>query len=707
MDAVRWGVIEPDRARKPANQAAEYWMDAVQRSILYWDIMRKRGNNYLAHLWKGKPPVLTFAYQEVMDGRRLERPVNYALARILPWDRRPAEPGKRPIVIIDPRAGHGPGIGGSKRDSEVGVALKEGHPVYFVFFYPQPMPGQTIADVKNAEARFVEAVKQRHPDAPDPAVIGNCQAGWAVALLGADRPDVTGPILLNGAPLSYWAGVEGKNPMRYRGGLMGGVWLVSLLSDLGNGCFDGANLIMNMEDLNPANTYWSKQYRVFERADTEEQRYLNFERWWNGYFFMTADEIHFIVNSLFVGNELEQGTLELDQGKRINLKNIQDPVLVFASAGDNITPPQQALNWIAKVYGSVEEIQAQDQIIVYLLHQEIGHLGIFVSGKVAQKEHQQIIGNVDFLDYLPPGLYEMVIEDGEVKDGVTDYQVRFEERKIADILALDTDGFADEEAFEPVAYFSRINDALYRTYLAPWIKRMASPFTAEAMRWLHPLRFSRYGFSNLNPWLWSVQALAPIVKSHRQPVDPDNFFLQMEKTLSQAVEDGLNLYREIRDNMQELTFRALYENPWIEALVPQTEREKAKQPSSDRAEIARWRDLADEGGFAEAVIRIMVAMAGADKAIDRSEFLEAEAILRGHDEFKRISPDQVREMVRRQSRILQTAPEYAIHTLGVLLVRESERREAVAIAEKIAWADEQYVPEEQEMMRRIRAVLGV
>ena len=50
-------------------------------------------------------------------------------------------------MIVDPRAGHGPGIGGFKADSEIGVALKAGHPCYFVGFLPDPVPGQTIEDI--------------------------------------------------------------------------------------------------------------------------------------------------------------------------------------------------------------------------------------------------------------------------------------------------------------------------------------------------------------------------------------------------------------------------------------------------------------------------------------------------------------------------------------------------------------------------------
>jgi hypothetical protein len=62
-------------------------------------------------------------------------------------------------------------------------------------------------------------------------------------LLAAQRPELFGPIIIAGAPLSYWAGVRGVNPMRYSGGLLGGSWLTALAGDLGAGVFDGAALV--------------------------------------------------------------------------------------------------------------------------------------------------------------------------------------------------------------------------------------------------------------------------------------------------------------------------------------------------------------------------------------------------------------------------------------------------------------------------------
>lgn len=233
---------------------AEYVTDSAQRSVLFWDVLRKRGNIAVEHFEQGKPPLLAFEHEMVLDGRTLDRPVNYALLRILPRPGQRIDPAKRPFIVVDPRAGHGPGIGGFKEDSEVGFALRFGHPCYFVTFFPEPEPGQTLEDVARAEALFVETVRDRHPDSDKPCIYGNCQAGWAVAILSAARPEIMGPIILAGAPLSYWAGVEGSNPMRYTGGLTGGSWAALLASDLGNGRFDGANLVRNFESLNPANT---------------------------------------------------------------------------------------------------------------------------------------------------------------------------------------------------------------------------------------------------------------------------------------------------------------------------------------------------------------------------------------------------------------------------------------------------------------------
>lgn len=716
------------------NDAFEYSIDRFQRSILFCDVMRQRGNNYLDHLRAGQPPVVVFDYDTILEGRKFDSPVNYALVKIrerrgtdddrrnqlrstkgrrqgLPEDaRRPKKGPIRPLVVIDPRAGHGPGIGGSKLESQIGVALDYGYPVYFIMFYPDPVPGQTVADVQQAEIRFLEEVARRHADAPKPAVIGNCQAGWAAALIGADRPDVVGPMVLNGSPLSYWGGVEGANPMRYKGGLSGGIWSAGFWSDIGNGEFDGAHLVAGFEDLNPANTYWNKAYNLFARVDTEAERFLNFEKWWGGFFKLSAREIHFITRTLFVGNELEQGLLELEEGKPISLKNFKDPIFVFASSGDNITPPPQALNWIVKVYGSVEEIKRQEQIIIYMVHENIGHLGIFVSGRVAAKEHREIISCLEMVEYLVPGLYEMVITDSAANPDIGDYGVQFEVRDMSDILALD-DGLEDEKAFVPVAEISEANDAAYRQWVQPWMRLMANPWLAEWSRQIHPLRVQRYGWSDLNPWCWPLGALSTDVQNHRQPAAPNNPFVAMEETFSRLTTLGLNYYRDTRDQTQEYLFKSIYDNPWTRLWwgVPDVPDDEAQTLREEKAAMRRERSYAkrqaDQGGFAEAVVRIIIAVAGVDLILDKRQLEAAGAIVGRHRRYENITPSAIKKMVHAQDRILSADIDRALNGLAIMLPTHRERMEAFDIAIEIAVADSRVVADELKLLTDIRKIL--
>ena len=293
-------------------------------------------------------------------------------------------------------------------------------------------------------------------------MIGNCQAGWAVMMLAAIRPELFGPLIIAGSPLSYWAGVRGINPMRYSGGLLGGSWLTAFTSDMGAGKFDGAWLVQNFEGLNPANTLWSKQYNLYSKIDTEASRYLEFERWWGGHVNLNAEEIQAIVDELFIGNKLAAGDVKLSDGTAIDLRNIRSPIVVFCSKGDNITPPQQALGWILDLYKSVDEIRAYGQTIVYTIHETVGHLGIFVSGGIAKKEHSEFSSNIDLIDVLPPGLYEAKFrtksESTASADLVTgDWVMRCEPRTLDDIRALGGHEPEDERMFATVAHVSEAN----------------------------------------------------------------------------------------------------------------------------------------------------------------------------------------------------------------------------------------------------------
>ncbi len=690
----------------------EYLIDSAQRTILFWDVMRKRGNLALEHAQAGTPPVLVFDYDTVLDGRTFDRPVNYALLRIRHPAGTPADPTKRPIVVVDPRAGHGPGIGGFKQDSEIGYALRYGHPCYFVTFFPEPEPGQTLHDIGMAEARFIQTVRDLHPDSDGkPCVYGNCQAGWAVAMLSAVKPEIMGPIILAGAPLSYWAGVEGSNPMRYTGGLLGGSWLASLASDLGNGRFDGAYLVENFENLNPANTLWGKNYNLYSKVDTEEARFLEFERWWTGYFLMNKEEIRSIVDGLFVGNKLARGEIVTTDGRdTVDLRNIRSPIIIFASWGDNITPPQQALNWIADIYDSVDDIRANEQVIVYTLHESVGHLGIFVSGKVAQKQTAEFISGLDFIDILPPGLYEAVIEDkrpdlpaAELVEGR--YLLRFEPRDVPDILSLD-DTRDDERRFETVARVSDINAGLYETLLGPWVRAASSEATANWLRQMQPARLQRTLLSDQNPFMAPVAWMAEAVRANRQVADPDNPFVQAEHAMSERIEKALDNYRERRDRGYEALFKAIYSQPVLNAAVglgtPDSRRQNVHLRNRalealHQQQTAALLERTDRGGMMEAVLRMLLFLARADRMVDERSFRMMFMLRDELPPERRPTIARIKQVMKEQAAILLLDEDRAIRSLPALLPEAGERQLALDVARRIALLDE--VPSAQRKAR--------
>ncbi|OZI71067.1 DUF3141 domain-containing protein [Bordetella genomosp. 12] len=696
--------------------AYAYGVDAWQRGVLYTDVMRQRGNQYLVHMAKREPNVLAMESEVLLDGREFERPVNYMLLRIVPPADTPADPEKRPFLVVDPRAGHGPGIGGFKPESEIGVAVRAGHPCYFASFLPQPTPTQTVEDVMRAEARFLETIIDRHPDAEGkPVVVGNCQAGWQIMMTAAMRPELFGPIIVAGAPLSYWAGWRNKNPMRYSGGLLGGSWLTEMTSDMGNGKFDGAWLVQNFENLNPANTLWSKQYNLYSKVDTEAPRYLEFEKWWGGHVFLNAPEIQYIVDNLFIGNRLATAGLVTSDGIRIDLRNIRSPIIVFCSKGDNITPPPQALGWITDLYQDDKEVIAHGQTIVYAVHESVGHLGIFVSGSVARKEHLEFTSNIDMIDVLPPGIYQTEIADKTPETANADlaqgnYVLSFARRNLDDVRQIVQRLEEDDRRFAAVARISDINLGMYRSFLRPWVQAVVTPQTAEWAQRLHPLRLPYELISDRNPSIAPIAQVAEQVREHREPVAADNPFLVAQQMVSQAIVAGLEIFTELRDAAVERTFMNVFGSLPAQNLAGLGARPGAprKHPGVSPEHLDFMRRRQDElrarisqGGAREAAIRMVLAVSGAGGGLDERSYAMIRR-LRADSETS-ISLQDFKDAVRDQALLMLMDGPAAVRAIPKLLENVSADgiRLTLATMRHIVEATQPLTPRAQEALQEM------
>jgi hypothetical protein len=698
---------------------ASYTVDAWQRSVLFLDVLRQRGNAFLEREDDPMRHVLSFDFDVVLDGHDLPKPVNYWMARMRPPAAAPApDPRKRPFIVIDPRAGHGPGIGGFKADSEIGVAMQAGHPCYFVGFRPDPEPGQTIEDVVRAIVAFAEEVGRRHAEAEGrPVAIGNCQAGWALLMAAAIRPEAFGPLMVAGTPVSTWAGVPGKAPMRYLGGLLGGSWLTAMTGDLGAGKFDGAWLVSNFESGNPANTYWTKQYEVWADVDRAADRYLGFEKWWGGHVTMNAAEMQFIVDQLFIGNRLATGELTFADGTRVDLRNIASPIIVFCSEGDDITPPAQALSWVSDLYKDLDDLRTHGQTIVYSVHGNIGHLGIFVSGGVARKEHNEFASNMDMIDVLPPGLYEAVLQEskGVAREELAggDWLAGFEARDMRDLAAHGGTSPEDEKRFAAARRVSEANLALYRMVAQPALCAVATPPVAETLAQLHPARLSYTLFSDRNPWMAWVRMTAEMVRARRQPVQPGNPGRVAEKAVSDAIEQALTAYGQQRDAATERLFQMIYDAPVTQALTGVaadgvSPRPRPGETSDHRQFVAlaveRLRARMAEGGLHEALLRALVWVRLSGGRADERSFATIRRLREAHGP-KTLSLQEFKRIIREQFFMLIVDEPQAIATLPHLLPADpAKRAEAFGLIRSVVEATGDIPEPEAERLAAVERI---
>ncbi|MBX6370029.1 MAG: DUF3141 domain-containing protein, partial [Rhodospirillales bacterium] len=293
--------------------------------------------------------------------------------------------------------------------------------------------------------------------------------------------------------------------------------------------------------------------------------------------------------------------------------------VVFCSKGDNITPPQQALGWILDLYESVDEIRRYGQTIVYAIHDKVGHLGIFVSGGVAKKEHCEFAGNIDMIDVLPPGLYEAVLSRKRHDDPTAtfaggDYIARFEARTLDDLRALGGNDAADERRFATVARISETNRELYRQFVRPWLRAAANEATADIARRLHPARAQYEFFSDRNPLMGAVREVAEQVRAQRRPCAPGNPFLKWQEFFSRQIVAGLDQWGSAHDWLSEQLFLSVYGSPVMQAAVGVGESDPPRRrpgtpPMHEQfleKRIAELKARIEEGGAREAAIRAML-----------------------------------------------------------------------------------------------------
>jgi acyl dehydratase len=383
---------------------------------------------------------------------------------------------------------------------------------------------------------------------------------------------------------------------------------------------------------------------------------------------------------------------------------------VFASHGDNITPPQQALNWIVDAYASEDEIRIRGQRIVYMVHEKVGHLGIFVSSSVAKKEHSEMASTMKTIEALAPGLYEMVIED-VVGDGHdAHFYVSFYSRKLSDIAALD-DGRDEEKAHRGGG--ARLGGGRRSSTTSgrgPAVRAVASPMATEIAKTFHPLRAQRWAFASWNPAMRMAQRFAEQAKAARAPVGGENPFVALEKLWADSVAQSLDFARDIRDMGYEAMFYALWGGPAAIAFGAGHAQPRTKKTPRELRLMPQVRQAlmhVGAGGFVEAVIRMLIMLAEARGSVRRDRLERSARVLSTDKPFCDLDPALRGQIIHEQSIIAQFEPDAAIDALPRMLEDAESRAEAIAVVEYIVGPLDEMEPHTIHRLQEFRSVLDL
>jgi hypothetical protein len=355
---------------------------------------------------------------------------------------------------------------------------------------------------------------------------------------------------------------------------------------------------------------------------------------------------------------------------------------------------------------------------VYAIHESVGHLGIFVSGTVARKEHDEFASNVDLIDVLPPGLWEAVITRKTAEsihpELVTgEWIVRFERRTLDDVRAIVRPDPENERRFATVRRVSEINLGLYRSFLQPFVRALAGPQTAAWLRLLNPAALPFELFSDRNPHSRHIAQLAGQVRRERRPASPDNPFLHLQANLSDGIMAALDGWRDVRDRTLEQIFLATYSNPLLQALVGlrAADERPRRQPGVEPERIAfvqeqirQIKARIAEGGPREAEIRsgVFIGMAGPD--VDERVFGQLRRLRAEHED---VTLKDFKRMVREQFFALLLDADGALAALPTMLsADDGARSKALEEIRAVVSAAGNLAGERAKRLARIEAILG-
>jgi hypothetical protein len=246
------------------------------------------------------------------------------------------------------------------------------------------------------------------------------------------------------------------------------------------------------------------------------------------------------------------------------------------------------------------------------------------------------------------------------------------------------------------------------------VRALVSSPVAEWVQHLHPLRLQYELFSNANPMMAPVAALAGRVRESRRPLTADNPFVAMQAAMSRQVVAALDAWRDMSEALAERTFLSIYGLPMLQAAfgvdssAARPLRKAAKSPLHRellQARIAELKSRMPAGGLRAAVIRGLLYAGMTRAAVDERGFEVLRRIRRAHGD---IPLSVFKALVREQFNMLLLDTDAALAAIPSMLPPDAEtRRKAFDLIRDVLRARGELSVEDNERMDAVARLFGV
>ncbi|MCK7498050.1 MAG: DUF3141 domain-containing protein [Comamonadaceae bacterium] len=540
-------------------------------------------------------------------------------------------------------------------------------------------------------------VRELHPDSPKPAIVGNCQGGWAAMMLAAVRPgrhrpdrDQRRADVLLGRRLA--ARARATTRCATPAACSAAPGSRRSRADLGAGMFDGAYLVRELREPEPGQHVLGQ---VLQPVRERRHRAAALPR------------VRALVGRLLPdeprGDRVDHAATSSSATScgRATVRRARRQV--FDLRDDQGADRRCSRRWATTSRrrsrrstgsptstASTEEIKARGQVIVGLLHEDVGHLGIFVSGKVAKKEHAQIVSVLKSIEALPPGLYGMQITRAQAaRRRASSTRSSSSSARLEDIAqAAEPLRARRREALRGGGRAVRADRARLRAARAPDRAPDDARVAGQGLRELHPLRTQRWAISDHNPFVAALAPAAALARAWRQPRRDGNALLRPRAFRERG---GVGLARPLprpaRRGGGRRVLPGLRQHAVARGRRP-AERAIRRATRFDPRALPAVRQVLEsieDAGAIEGHVRIglLVAKAGSGRrklsSMERVRELMAPAHL-----LDGVSEDAFRSLMHEETIIVEFEPDRAKRALPAILRTPADRRHAHDLLDGIA-----------------------